>query len=154
MRTCLYKPWETRRAVLWVTKPNRLGKVNPATIRVKIPNTRHNLIYILLLLRSWGRGVDWRFPRSSYNRPRRNENIPKRHFYFSIWLSDYWNNGPQRNGNFPRNLMLAGERTLARGGTCLPERFHIVLRTQTSLWDAAEAQAMMGQRDHILTVTA
>lgn len=42
------------------------------------------------------------------NRPGRNEDIVKRHFGLSIWLSDYWNNGPP-SGNFPGKLMMLGE---------------------------------------------
>jgi hypothetical protein len=39
----------------------------------------------------------------------------KWHLYFSIWLSDYWNNIPQRNGHFPRNCMLGKGKASARG---------------------------------------
>lgn len=38
------------------------------------------------------------------NSPGRNEDIVKKHFSLSIWLSDYWKNGPPSR-NFPRKLM-------------------------------------------------
>lgn len=76
------------------------------------------------------------------NSPGRSEDIVKKHFSLSIWLSDYWKNGPP-SGNFPRKLMTREGEGINWGRICLPEIFHTVPTTcQTTSGDESEAHAM------------
>lgn len=53
------------------------------------------------------------------NSPGRNEDIVKEHFSLSIWLSDYWKNGPP-SGNFPRKLMTREREGINWGANLSP----------------------------------
>ena len=68
----------------------------------------------------------------------------------SLNLSDYWSNGPQRNGLFPRNLMLGKGKIPARGVIVSKRNSQLVRPLQ----DVPEAQTTMGQwwsGDHTCT---